>query len=71
MSKRKLMETVADISYIAGTKNYFTGDSRANISEFIFLAQQFEKAHKGTNWNEVDYISAVENFTREQLQMNS
>jgi hypothetical protein len=32
MKKRKILETLADIAYIAGDMKYFSGDSRADIN---------------------------------------
>jgi hypothetical protein len=68
-SNRKLLETVADIAYIAGTKKYYSGDSRADINDFIYWATQFEKIHINTEWGNEDYIIAIENFTNEKLKM--
>ena len=47
MNNLKLLETVADISYIAGCKKYYSGNSRVDISEYIIWAKEFEK--KSTN----------------------
>ena len=46
---RKLLETVADIAYSAGEAGYFSGDSRADVNEFIHWAKIFEKEHKRTD----------------------
>lgn len=67
MKNYKLYETIADISYIAGEKKYYSGDSRADVSTFIFLAQKFEKENKMTNWDEVDYIISIETFVENNL----
>jgi hypothetical protein len=68
MENPKLLETLADISYIAGSKNIFTGDSRVDVSTFIYWANEFEKAHSETNWDEEDYISTIEEFTTIKLR---
>jgi len=68
-SNRKLLETVADIAYIAGTKAYYSGDSRSDMDEFIWLAKQFEKLHGRTDWGTNDYIIAIEDYTNEKLTL--
>ena len=39
----KLLETVSDISYYAGQKRYYSGNSREGIANFIWWAKEFEK----------------------------
>ena len=39
MKNRKLYQTIADIAYLAGQKNIYSGDSRADISAFILWAE--------------------------------
>jgi hypothetical protein len=68
MNIDKIHETIADIAYIAGSKGYFTGDSRGDISEFIYWAKQFETINKFTDWNVKDYISKIEEFTGAKLK---
>lgn len=65
---RKLLETVADIAYTAGEVGYFSGDSRADISEFIHWAKMFQEEHKRTNWDEVDYLLTVQEFVEDKLK---
>lgn len=67
MKNRKLLETIADIAYLAGQKHIYTGDSRADASTFIFWAEQFERKHKDTCWDEEDYILMIEKFTSEKI----
>lgn len=67
MNNQKLLETIADISFIAGEKNYFSGDSRADVYNFIYWANQFEQENSKTNWDEVDYRTTIENFTAGKL----
>ncbi|MGB4848382.1 MAG: hypothetical protein WBP41_10720 [Saprospiraceae bacterium] len=67
MNNQKLLETVSDISYIAGENKYFSGNSRADVSTFIFWAKEFQKENLKTNWHEVDYISSIEAFTENKL----
>ena len=64
MKNHKLLEALADISYLAGESKFFSGDSRADVSEFIWWAAEFEKANKQTNWDEQEYILAIQRFTR-------
>lgn len=49
MGHQKLLETLADIAYIAGESKYFTGDSRADVNEFILWAREFEAHHRNTD----------------------
>jgi hypothetical protein len=67
MNNYKLLETVADISFIAGQKKFYTGDSRADISNFIYWAKEFEKQNSKTDWDEVDYIISIENFATKKI----
>lgn len=67
MKNQKLLETIADIAYLAGQKGYYSGDSRADISKYIYWATQFEKEHLKTDWGNTDYIIAIENYTLEKI----
>lgn len=66
----KLFEAIADIAFMAGQKGFFSGDSRADIAEFISWAKEFEAIHEDTNWDEVDYISIVDAFTTNKLRID-
>ena len=68
MKNQKLLEAIADISYISGSHNYSSGNSRQDISEFIHWAEQFEKQHSKTDWDNEDYILAIDDFTRSKLK---
>lgn len=68
MSENKLLETVADVAYIAGENGYFTGDSRADVSEFIRWVKLFDKEHKNTDWKQKDYLMLIEEFVEGQLE---
>jgi hypothetical protein len=69
MKNQKLLEAIADISYIAGSHNYSSGNSRQDISEFIYWAVQFEKQHSKTDWDKEDYILAIDDFTIGKLKV--
>lgn len=73
MKKNLLFETIADIAYLAGVYHYYSGDSRADIQEFIFLAKEFEKHHQNTNWedSDFDYMTEIEKFTVENLKLKT
>lgn len=60
---RKLYEAISDISYIAGCQNYYSGDSRADIDDFIYWAKEFERIHNETDWEENDYMIMIEEYT--------
>lgn len=65
----KLFETIADIAYIAGVEGYYSGDSRADISDFIWWAKEFEKLHFDTNWGDKNYMLEVEDYVKMKLQL--
>jgi hypothetical protein len=65
----KLFEAIADIAFLAGQKGFFSGDSRADIAEFIRWANEFEAIHEFTNWEEMDYCRAIEDFTGSKLRI--
>ena len=62
----KLLEAIADIAYIFGELGYFSGDSRADIQEIIFLAKEFENSH--SDWYKNDYILEVSEFAYSKLE---
>jgi len=68
MNDKKLLETVADISYIAGLKQHYSGNSRYDIAEFISWAKEFEKMHNGTDWDNEDYMLAIELYANEKIK---
>ncbi len=64
-----LNEAVADIAQIAGQKGYYSGDSRADIAEFISWAKEFEFKKLGVIWGESeDYMDEIEKFTESKLK---
>lgn len=70
--KNRLLEAVADIAYMAGTKGYYSGDSRRDMATFIAWAQEFEAGRKeDAEGNEQyfgeEYMSAIETFTNRKL----
>jgi hypothetical protein len=65
---RKLLEAIADIAYIAGESNYFSGNSRFDIDEFISWASEFEKIHENRDWLEEDYILAITEFASNKFK---
>lgn len=67
MKNRSLLETLSDIAYIAGSRNYFSGDSRLDISEFIRWAKEFENINTHTDWDKEDYILAVTAFVESKV----
>lgn len=67
---KKIYETVADIAYMAGQRGYYSGDSRADMQQFIAWAEEFEGLHAGVDWNEseLDYMWEIEAFAAAKLQ---
>ena len=68
MRKIKILETIADIAYIAGYHKYYSGDSRLDASLFIEWANEFEKMHKNKDWEQAGYISLIEEFTENKIK---
>lgn len=65
---RKLLEAVVDLAYNAGAdKLWDERDSRAVVSEIIRWAGEFEATHAGTDWDEVDYLLAIDIFYKEKI----
>lgn len=66
MMNVKLLETVADIAYFFGTQGYFSGDSRADVQEIIFLAKEFESQQH--DWEKEDYIMSIDDYSTKKLK---
>lgn len=63
-----LCEAVADIAFIAGQKDYYSGDSRKDMADFIEWAKEFEEKHKGIEWGlDMDYIDSISEFAASKL----
>lgn len=65
-----LCEAVADIAYIAGQQNFYSGDSRSDISTFIEWAKEFERINNSIQWGVdegMDYIDAIYSFTIKKI----
>lgn len=71
MKNLKLLETLADIAYIAGYHQYYSGDSRMDMSGIIAWAHEFEAIHQNTDWDEENYMLTVEAFTKGKLKKES
>jgi hypothetical protein len=63
----KLLESLADIAYNAGVNRYYSGDSRADMHNFIHWAKEFEAINKDTDWDEENYMLAIEDFASAKL----
>jgi hypothetical protein len=70
MDNNKIFETVADISYIAGYANHYSGNSRFDISEYIVWAKEFERINCNTDWTDEDYMLAIEKFALEKINQS-
>ncbi|MEL1245150.1 hypothetical protein AAEO56_12810 [Flavobacterium sp. DGU11] len=66
----KLFEAIADIAFIAGQKGFFSGDSREDIAEIIRWGKEFEAVHEDTDWDEMDYNTAIEAFAANKLRID-
>ena len=69
LEDHRLLETLADISYICGQRGFFSGDSRQDIAEFIRWAREFEAIHEDTDWDEIDYHDTIEAFAQNKLRI--
>ena len=69
MNSLKLLQTVADISYIAGYNKHYSGNSRLGISEYIIWAREFEQIHQKTDWDNVDYMLTIELFANQKIKL--
>jgi hypothetical protein len=68
MKDQKLLEIIADVAYMFGENNFFTGDSRADIQTMIYLAKEFESINFKEKWINKDYIEEIQKFTLEKLE---
>jgi hypothetical protein len=68
MNNLKLLQAVADISYIAGTEKHYSGNSRFDISEYIRWPKEFERIHKNTDWSDEDYMLAIEKYADDRIK---
>ena len=71
MNNFKLLETIADISYIAGYHQHYSRNSRFDITEYISWATEFEKINKNTDWDNDNYILAIEQFTDKKIRQST
>lgn len=71
MKNQKMLEIIADIAYMAGEMKFYSGDSRADVSELIYWASEFEKRNSKTNWDEVNYILSIQKFAEEKMKNHS
>lgn len=67
MENKKMNETIADISYIAGCRRYYSGDSRIDMSVFINWAKEFEEVYKNEVWEDRDYMLEIEAFANQKI----
>ncbi|MGV3460767.1 MAG: hypothetical protein ACO1N9_09985 [Flavobacterium sp.] len=66
----KLFESIADIAFMAGQRGFCSGDSRADVAEFIKWGKEFEDTHEDTDWDEVDYLETIEAFLDNKLRID-
>ena len=67
MENKKMNEAIADISYIAGHRRYYSGNSRIDMSVFINWAKEFEDMNKYEVWEERDYMLEIEAFANQKI----
>lgn len=66
-ASEKVLETVVDIAYYAGSFDYFSGDSRRDVREIMWWAKEFETLHENTDWDRLDYMIEIESYTQNKL----
>jgi hypothetical protein len=70
----RLLETVADIAFLAGLRTYHSGDSRADVQQFIAWANEFEKLRTITDGVESyggeNYMIAIEKFAYDKIKQS-
>jgi len=67
MSNFKILQTVADIAYLAGYKKHYSGNSRFDISEYIIWAKEFEQIHQYNDWDNEDYMLTIEQYAIQKI----
>lgn len=66
---RDYAEAIADIAYEAVTQGLRpTENSRETISTIINWADEFTRQHQDTDWNEVEYLDTIYEFTEQKLK---
>ena len=70
---RELMECVADIAFMAGAHDYYGGDSRQDISNFIqwaieFESKRIENADGSVTYDGKEYMDAINDFVNVKLE---
>lgn len=66
---RDYAEAIADIAYEAGSQNFRpTENSRDTIDTIIHWANEFTRQHQDTDWNEVEYLDTIYEFTEQKLK---
>lgn len=67
-----LYETIADIAYTAGIHRYYSGDSRADMERFCYLANEFEHLYMNVDWHATDapdYMECIDAFIKDKLKL--
>jgi len=72
----RLLETVADIAWLAGRVRHHRGDSREDVQTYVSWAREFEAGrtilpdgteHYPGNSGQHDYMSAISDFATAKL----
>lgn len=68
-SCRNYAEALVDIAYEAGAQGFNpTGNSRDTIDTIIHWANEFTRQHQDTDWNEIEYLDTIYEFTEQKLK---
>lgn len=69
VSLRNYAEALVDIAYEAGAQGFRpTGNSRDTVDTIISWANEFTRKHQNTDWNEVEYLDSIYEFTDGKLK---
>lgn len=64
-----LLEAVADITMMAKSQDFYSGNSRQDVELIIMWAKEFEAKYKNEVWGlKIDYMDTIEAFAIEKMK---
>ena len=63
-----MLETLFQITYEMGFQKFYSGNTMADMATAIEMAQRFEQEHKDTDWDNEDWLLAIDNYSRHSIQ---
>ena len=65
----KLMQSIANIAYIAGVQNYYSDDSVQDVLDFIAWAEEFERTNQHRyEDDDFDYLIEIDKFMDDKFR---